>query len=82
MRKQILVQMDEALVTLLDDEARRSRTNRSEVIRRAVRSWLAALDEARADRQYADAYRRAPEDPAMTEALGRMAAESALPYDD
>jgi metal-responsive CopG/Arc/MetJ family transcriptional regulator len=75
-RKQVLVQLDEALVAELDGQAKQARTSRSEVIRRACRMLLDSLRESEWDRQYAEAYRRIPEDPRETEAFTRIAAEN------
>lgn len=75
-RKQVLVQMDEGLLAELDALANQVEASRSEVIRRACRAHLDRLEEEEADRRYAEAYRKYPEDPAETEAMGRIAAQN------
>jgi len=61
-RKQVLVQLDDAQVAALDRAAGGTEASRSELIRRAVDLYLTAFDEAVADVRYAEAYRRLPED--------------------
>jgi metal-responsive CopG/Arc/MetJ family transcriptional regulator len=75
-RKQVIVQLDSELVAELDGQAKQARASRSEIIRRACRMFLDSLQEAEWDREYAEAYRRIPEDPHETEALTRLAAEN------
>lgn len=75
-RKQVIVQLDDELVAELDSLAKQVKASRSEVIRRACRAHLDRLEEEEAARRYAEAYRRHPEDPVETEALGRIAAEN------
>jgi metal-responsive CopG/Arc/MetJ family transcriptional regulator len=72
-RKQVLVQLDEALVRDLDREAAVRGLNRSELLRRAASAYLASLEEAEAERRMIEAYARAPEDPGETEAFHRVA---------
>ncbi len=62
-RKQVLVQLDEAQVTALDRVAVTSDESRSELIRRAIDLYVDALGEHVADLRYAVAYERLPEDP-------------------
>jgi predicted transcriptional regulator len=72
-RKQVLVQLDDRLVARLDRLTGPMNGSRSDLIRRAVNLWLAALDEAVSDVRYAEAYRRIPDDleeNAAWEALG------------
>ena len=59
-RKQVLVQLDDAQVARLDAAA--AGESRSELIRRAIDLYLAAVDDAVADIRYAAAYQRAPEE--------------------
>jgi predicted transcriptional regulator len=61
-RKQVLVQLDDGIVSRLDRLTGPMDASRSDLIRRAVNLWLDALDEAEADVRYAEAYRRIPED--------------------
>jgi len=72
-RKQVLVQLDDRIVSRLDRLTGPMDASRSDLIRRAVNLWLDALHEAEADVRYADAYRRIPDDleeNAAWEALG------------
>lgn len=77
------MQLDDELLAQLDREARRSKRSRSELIRRAVKGWFDAQRIARLEREHAEGYRRIPDDddPAWSEALVRLAAEVAPPYD-
>ena len=60
-RKQVLVQLDDALVEALDTRAQGTGVSRSELIRRAIASHLRDLDWAEQDRAAVESYRRAPE---------------------
>jgi len=60
-RKQVLVQLDDALVEALDTRAQGTGVSRSELIRRAIASHLRDLDWAEQDRAAVGSYRRAPE---------------------
>jgi metal-responsive CopG/Arc/MetJ family transcriptional regulator len=75
-RKQVLVQLDDALVARLDRLAAERGTNRSDLVRRGVLAVLEAADIDEADRELQDAYRRAPLDPALVESARRLAAEA------
>jgi len=61
-RKQILVQLDDAQITLLDRLSNASDQSRSGLIRRAVDLYVLAVDEGIADAAYAEAYRLQPEE--------------------
>lgn len=78
-RRQVLVQLDDDLVTRLDALAERSGLNRSALLRRAALAVLEADELAAADRQLVEAYRRQPQDPALVEAAARLAAETTTP---
>jgi predicted transcriptional regulator len=73
-RVQVLVQLDDAQVDKLDTVAATVDDSRSELIRRAIDLFLAAVDESVADVRYAEAYRRAPDDPEELDALRTLAA--------
>ncbi len=75
-RRQVLVQLDDELVVLLDRLAEAEGTNRSELLRRGAAAVLAAADAAVADQELQAAYRRTPQDPALSAALTRLAAEN------
>lgn len=76
-RKQVIVQLDEALVAKLDKEARRERVSRSELIRRGAMALLEARRIARQERRFIESYSRVPQDPLLVETARRLAAETA-----
>lgn len=59
-RVQTMVQLSDELVTALDREAARRSTSRSELIRRILREFLSANEEAAIARQIVDGYARIP----------------------
>jgi predicted transcriptional regulator len=61
-RRQVLVQLDDSQVAELDRLAASADDSRSELIRRAIDLYVAAVGEAVADLRYAEAYGRVPED--------------------
>ena len=75
-RKQVLAQLDDRTVKELDRRAKKQGVSRSELIRRAVAEHLRDLDWEEKDRVTVEAYRRMPEDPKETEAMGRIALET------
>jgi hypothetical protein len=75
-RKEVLVQLDDELVSRLDELAAAQGTSRSELLRRGALAVLEAADTERADRQLQEAYRRIPQDPALVKAAGRLAART------
>ena len=76
-RKEVLVQLDDELVTRLDLLAAKAATSRSELLRRGALAVLEAADLAEADQQLVDAYRLQPQDPAIAAAAARLAAQNA-----
>lgn len=76
-RREVLVQLDDELVTRLDALARSLGTSRSDLLRRGAQAVLAAEDLAEADRELQLAYRREPADPAFVGAAQRLAAATA-----
>jgi metal-responsive CopG/Arc/MetJ family transcriptional regulator len=76
-RKEVLVQLDDELVARLDELAAKAEISRSELIRRGMAAVLEAADLAEADRELIAAYKRLPQDPLLTEALTRLAGETA-----
>ena len=74
-RKQVLVQLDDVLLQGLDRAARDVGVSRSELLRRAARALLQALDEAEADRRLVEAYRRVPQEAWIVEAGRNLAAQ-------
>ena len=75
-RVQVLVQLDDDLVSELDRLARRLSVSRSELLRRGARAVLEAADLADADRALIEAYLAQPQDPSIIEAAGRLAAKT------
>jgi metal-responsive CopG/Arc/MetJ family transcriptional regulator len=73
-RKQSLVQLSDALLSLLDERAVRSGRSRSALIREAIEQYLAADTEATIDQAIVSGYEAVPqeEDP-WTDAAGRDA---------
>ena len=76
-RREVLVQLDDDLVTELDRIAAARRTSRSELLRRGARAVIAAEDVAAADAELIAAYRRQPPDPALACSAARLAARTA-----
>lgn len=76
-RREVLVQLDDRLVSELDRLAAAQGTSRSDLVRRSVLALIEAADVADADRVLQDAYRRIPADPALVEAARRLAAGTA-----
>jgi metal-responsive CopG/Arc/MetJ family transcriptional regulator len=74
-RRQVLVQLDDALVASLDHRAGEAGMSRSQLIRVAVAAHLRDLEWEEADRAAIEAYRRAPEDSRELPALDHLAAE-------
>ena len=75
-RREVLVQLDDELVSRLDEMAVAQGTSRSELLRRGAMAVLEAGDVAQADRQLQEAYRRVPQDPALVKAARRLAART------
>jgi len=75
-RREVLVQLDDELVSRLDEVAAAQGTSRSELLRRGAMAVLEASDVAQADRQLQEAYRRVPQDPALVKAARRLAART------
>lgn len=76
-RREVLVQLDDELVSRLDTLAAKAGTSRSELLRRGAVAVLEAAALAEADQQLIDAYRRQPQDPAIVAAAARLAAQTA-----
>ena len=73
-RKQVLVQLDDALIQRLDRSAGALGLNRSELIRQAVDAYLDACEEAAWDARTVRAYLELPEDLAELDGFQRLAA--------
>jgi len=61
-RTQTLVQLSDELVALLDERAARLRRSRSDLIREALESFLAADAEAEVSRRIVAGYERSPQE--------------------
>ena len=72
-RREVLVQLDDDLVTELDRIAEAQSTSRSELLRRGARAVIEAEEAAAADAELIAAYRRQPPDPALTQSAARLA---------
>ena len=79
-RKQVLVQLDDDLVTRLDATASAIGVSRSELVRRAAIALLDAFDELEADKKLKVAYRKQPQEMALIEVSTRLAAVTAPPW--
>lgn len=75
-RRQVLVQLDDALVDRLDRAASALELNRSELMRRAVDAYLEACEEAGEDARTVAAYIRVPEDPEELAAFEALALQA------
>ena len=74
-RKQVIVQLDDALVADLDALADAMGVNRSELLRRAARRYLEDVADAIEEQKAIESYRLIPEDPDL-EHWGRVAVEN------
>jgi metal-responsive CopG/Arc/MetJ family transcriptional regulator len=72
-RRQVLVQLDDDLVTRLDHLASERGTSRSELLRKGAVAVLDAADLIRADNELRDAYQRMPQDPDVVQLAARLA---------
>ncbi len=76
-RRQVLVQLDDDLVTRLDVVAADIGVSRSELLRRGALAVLEAREIAQADSELIQAYSRQPQDPLLVETASRLAGETA-----
>jgi metal-responsive CopG/Arc/MetJ family transcriptional regulator len=76
-RREVLVQLDDELVSRLDALAATVGISRSELLRRGALAVLEAAELIQADRELVAAYRRQPQDPAIVTAAARLAAQTA-----
>ena len=75
-RRQVLVQLDDELVSQLDRIAREHGTNRSELLRQGALAVISADSDRSADNALQASYRMTPQDPAIVESARRLAAET------
>jgi hypothetical protein len=76
-RREVLVQLDDALVEQLDEIASALGISRSELLRRGAQAVISAEVLARADKDLVAAYRRQPPDPALILSGRHLAARTA-----
>jgi hypothetical protein len=76
-RREVLVQLDDELVSQLDRLAAAAGVSRSELLRRGALAVIQAAELAEADWELVAAYRRQPQDPAIVQAAARLAAQTA-----
>ncbi len=76
-RRQVLVQLDDDLVTRLDVVAADIGVSRSELLRRGALAVLEAREIAQADSELIQAYSHQPQDPLLVETASRLAGETA-----
>ncbi|MGH2769787.1 MAG: ribbon-helix-helix protein, CopG family [Actinomycetota bacterium] len=79
-RRQVIVQLDDTLVSALDEAAAQEHVSRSELLRRAALALLEARRMVKLERELIDAYRRIPQDPVLIETARRLAAVTAPPW--
>lgn len=76
-RKQVIVQLDDRLVTELDKAAKQEGVSRSELLRTAASALLEARRVSKLERRLVEAYGQLPQDPVVVETARRLAAETA-----
>ena len=74
-KKVIQVPVDEELLTALDQQSRKQRKARSELIRQACQRYLGQVESEELDRLYQSGYERLPEEPELAEAQIVLAGE-------
>ena len=74
-KKVIQVPVDEELLTALDQQSRKQRKARSELIRQACQRYLWQMESEELDRLYQQGYERLPEEPELAEAQIALAGE-------
>jgi metal-responsive CopG/Arc/MetJ family transcriptional regulator len=79
-RRQVIVQLDDDLVDALDREAEALGVSRSELLRRAASALLAVHDLRRKETAHRRAYEKDPQDPDLTRAFTRLAADTMEPW--
>lgn len=75
-RKQVIVQLDEKLVSELDEVAAQDGVSRSELLRTAAAALLEARRIRKLERRLQEAYRETPQDPVLIETSRRLASET------
>ena len=75
-RRQVLVQLDDELVSQLDRIALEHGTNRSELLRQGALAVISAEASRSADDALRASYRMTPQDPTIVDAARRLAAQT------
>lgn len=76
-RREVLVQLDDALVARLDALASQLGTSRSELLRRGAAAVIAAEELALADSELIAGYQRDPPEAALLQSARRLAGRTA-----
>lgn len=76
-RKQVIVQLDDKLVSQLDKAAVQDGVSRSELLRTAALALLEARRIRKLERKLQESYRLTPQDPVLIETARRLAAKTA-----
>ena len=76
-RREVLVQLDDALVDQLDQIAERLGTSRSDLLRRGALALITAEELAAADIELQRTYRQTPPDPLIVQSARKLAARTA-----
>ena len=75
MPRVIQVPIDDDLLGKLDTLSEKKGQSRAAVIREACRKYVTEERRRQMDEEYAEGYRRIPEDPALAESYAKLAAE-------
>lgn len=75
-RKQVLVQLDDELLARLDEVARQTGRNRSELIRRATRALVFQHENVEKDLGLIEGYLRQPQEPELLEWMDAIQQET------
>jgi len=81
MTKQIALRLPDEMLAKLDQYVGRGKfTNRTAAVRAAIEALIDEEEEREIAEEYKRAYTDQPQDPAETEAWGRLAAETMEPW--
>jgi metal-responsive CopG/Arc/MetJ family transcriptional regulator len=79
-RRQVIVQLDDALIERLDEIAAAGSISRSELLRRGANAILEAYRLAEQERAYVDGYLRTPQDEPWLAVLHQLAVDNVPPW--
>lgn len=77
-RKQVLVQLDDDLISALDEVAKTQGVSRSELLRRGAAALLSAAKELDDERRHAEGYRKFPQESDLDEVWEALAVETLM----